>query len=185
MAPPFSYRLAAVFTPDEAAAIVRLGEQAGFGRGGLVGGIAHDNIRRSAIAWLDEMATPEWLSARLADAVARANREHFGFELTHFSEQIQIARYESGDEGHFAWHADIGDGPLARSRKLTLVVPLSPPGAHEGGALQLDGDGHAVDAGAGQGDAALFASFVLHRVTPVTAGTRYSLTCWVHGPAFR
>ena len=28
------------------------------------------------------------------------------------------------------------------------------------------------------------ASFVLHRVTPVTAGLRHSLTCWVHGPEF-
>ncbi|MBC7479423.1 MAG: 2OG-Fe(II) oxygenase, partial [Pseudorhodobacter sp.] len=33
--------------------------------------------------------------------------------------------------------------------------------------------------------AAVFPSFVLHRVTPVTAGERWSLTLWSHGPAFR
>lgn len=181
----FSHRTPAVFTADETAAIIRLGEAAGFGRAALTGGRAHDNIRRSATAWLDEATTPGWLSARLAATVAAANRDHFNFTLTHFSEAIQIARYDAADEGHFDWHADIGDGPLARSRKLTLVVPLSAPGDHTGGALELDEDGHAVAAAAGQGDVALFASFVLHRVTPVNAGHRHSLTCWVHGPAFR
>ena len=37
----------------------------------------------------------------------------------------------------------------------------------------------------GQGTAVIFPSFVLHRVTPVTQGTRWSLTLWSHGPAFR
>ena len=36
-----------------------------------------------------------------------------------------------------------------------------------------------------KGSAAAFPSFVLHRVTPVTKGTRHSLTIWAHGPAFR
>jgi PKHD-type hydroxylase len=31
----------------------------------------------------------------------------------------------------------------------------------------------------------LFPSFVLHRVTPVTKGTRYSLVAWVSGPPFK
>ena len=185
MAQTFSYCLPAVFSADETAAIIGLGEAVGFGRGALVGGVERDNIRRSAIAWLDEAATPGWLGARLAQAAAAANRDHFGFELTQFHEQLQIARYDAGDAGHFDWHSDIGMSPLARSRKLTLVVPLSPPGSHEGGVLELDEDGHAVAAGAGQGDVSVIASFVLHRVTPVTAGRRHSLTCWVHGPGFR
>jgi PKHD-type hydroxylase len=35
------------------------------------------------------------------------------------------------------------------------------------------------------GDALLFNSGLEHRVTPVTKGTRYSLTCWAHGPNWR
>jgi PKHD-type hydroxylase len=31
----------------------------------------------------------------------------------------------------------------------------------------------------------LFPSWSLHRVTPVTKGTRYSLVAWVSGPRFR
>lgn len=185
MSQHFADRLEAVFTRDEAAEIIRLGEAIGFARGALVGGLRHDNSRRSGIAWLDERATPGWLSARLAAAVAASNRAHFRFELTHFSEQLQIARYDAGEQGHFDWHSDIGDGALARSRKLTVVAQLSPPDSYAGGALELDEDGHAVAVAHGIGDVALFASFVLHRVTPVTSGMRHSLTCWVHGPAFR
>lgn len=185
----FSCRLPAVFSPAETAAIVDLGEAVGFGSGALVGGVRHAAIRRSAIAWLDEAATPAWLGRRLAEAAAQANRDHFGFALTQFDEQLQIARYDAddagGDGGHFDWHSDIGGGALARARKLTLMVPLSPPGSHAGGVLELNEAGHAVPAGAGQGDVSVIASFVLHRVTPVTAGRRHSLTCWVHGPGFR
>lgn len=185
----FSCRLAAVFTPDETAEIIRLGDAVGFARGALVGGRRHENIRRSSIAWLDDGAAPGWLGVRLAEAVAAANRDHFGFALTHFHEQLQIARYAAGDGGidgdHFDWHSDIGDGALAQTRKLTAVAQLSPAGSYTGGALELNEDGNVCAMPAGTGDVVLFASFVLHRVAPVTAGTRHSLTCWVHGPAFR
>ncbi len=184
VAQTFSYRLEAVFSRDEAAEIVRLGEAAGFTRAALVGGVSHDNIRRSGIAWLDEDTAPAWIGARLAQAVAIANREHFHFELTHFHEQLQIARYDAGEQGYFAWHSDIGLGVLAQTRKLTVIVQLSPPESYQGGVLELNADGHAAAAAGAAGDVVLFASFVLHRVTPVTAGRRYSLTCWVHGPAF-
>ena len=44
-----------------------------------------------------------------------------------------LARYGAERAGHFDWHSDIGDGPLARQRKLTMVVQLSEPGAYRGG----------------------------------------------------
>ncbi|HET7413774.1 MAG TPA: 2OG-Fe(II) oxygenase, partial [Pararhizobium sp.] len=87
--------------------------------------------------------------------------------------------------GHFDWHSDIGDGLLAARRKLTIVVQLSDPADYQGGLLQTNADGHVNDATAARGSAIVFPSFVLHRVTSVTAGARYSLTTWVHGPAFR
>jgi PKHD-type hydroxylase len=36
-----------------------------------------------------------------------------------------------------------------------------------------------------RGTVTMFPSYLLHRVTPVTSGERYSLTIWAHGPAFR
>ena len=96
-----------------------------------------------------------------------------------------MARYGAEREGHFAWHADIGDGPLAARRKLTMVVQLSDGAGYEGGALEVMPSAQEVVASRGRGSATLFPSFLLHRVTPVTGGERHSLTTWAHGPAFR
>ena len=64
-------------------------------------------------------------------------------------------------------------------------MQLSDPAGYEGGTLQLRPDSTITDAPIIRGTATIFPSFVLHRVTPVTMGTRWSLTLWTHGPAFR
>lgn len=176
---------AAAFTPAECARIVALAAEAGRTDAGLVGGIANHNLRRADIAWLDEAEGAGWVMDRLIRLVADANRSAFGFDLTDFAESPQVACYDAARQGHFGWHADIGDGPVARRRKLTLVIQLSPAQDYTGGTLQIMADANTRDAPAEQGSAALFPSFVLHRVTPVTGGTRHSLTVWAHGPAFR
>ena len=117
--------------------------------------------------------------------VAQANRESFGFDLEEFAESPQIARYGAERQGHFDWHSDIGAGALAAKRKLTIVVQLSDPAEYEGGQLELRADASISTAPRQRGMAMVFPSFVLHRVTPVTAGERLSLTLWSHGPAFR
>ena len=117
--------------------------------------------------------------------VAQANREALGFDLTEFAESPQVARYGAEREGHFDWHSDIGAGALAAKRKLTIVVQLSEPAAYADGTLELQPDSSIRQAPRDRGTAILFPSFVLHRVTPVTQGTRWSLTLWSHGPAFR
>ncbi|MGY9049382.1 MAG: 2OG-Fe(II) oxygenase, partial [Rhodobacterales bacterium] len=88
-------------------------------------------------------------------------------------------------EGHFDWHADIGDGVVAARRKLTMVVQLSSEKGYEGGALEIMPSANVVSAGRVRGTATLFPAFQLHRVTPVTKGERHSLTVWAHGPGFR
>ena len=70
-------------------------------------------------------------------------------------------------------------------RKLTVVVQLSDPADYAGGALELWPDSATHTAPALRGTATIFPSFMLHRVTPVTEGTRWSLTLWAHGPSFR
>ena len=117
--------------------------------------------------------------------VARANRDSFNFDLTDFGESAQVARYGAERQGHFDWHSDIGAGNWAAKRKLTIVVQLSDPADYDGGTLELRPDSNVAQAPRARGTATVFPSFVLHRVTPVTAGTRWSLTLWSHGPAFR
>lgn len=152
---------------------------------GLVRQTKDHDIRRADIAWLDDLPEGAWLMDRLIGTIVEANRNRFGFDIAEFAESAQIARYGAERQGHFDWHSDIGAGVLAAKRKLTIVVQLSDPDAYEGGALELWPDSNVHQAPRMQGMATVFPSFVLHRVTPVTAGTRWSLTLWAHGPAFR
>lgn len=177
--------LPAVFTAEECSRIVDFTMAEEFADAGLVRGDRLANIRRARIHWLDEAGSAAWVFDRLVDAVARINRDHFGFDLTEFAERMQVAWYGGESGGHFDWHSDIGDGQFAARRKLTVVVQLSEPADYRGGALETNAGGQLRAAETALGSATAFPSFVLHRVTPVTAGARYSLTAWVHGPAFR
>ncbi len=152
---------------------------------GLVKGQTAHSIRRADIAWLDDIVEASWVMDRMIRVVADANRDSFGFDLSDFGESAQVARYGAEREGHFDWHTDIGAGIWAAKRKLTIVVQLSDPADYDGGALELRPDSNVTDVPRRRGQAVLFPSFVLHRVTPVTAGERWSLTLWSHGPAFR
>jgi PKHD-type hydroxylase len=152
---------------------------------GLVKGTTAHQIRRADIAWLDDLPQCSWAMDQMIGHVAAANRDHFGFALSEFGESAQVARYGAEREGHFDWHSDIGVGQWAAQRKLTIVVQLSDPGDYDGGALELRGDSSITAAPRERGLATIFPSFMLHRVTPVTKGIRWSLTLWAHGPAFR
>ena len=178
----FTHVIKSLFSEIEAGEIIHLARKAGQSEASLVGGAMHHNIRRAQIAWLDDQGSANWVMNRVVDAVAEANRETFRFKLDGFDERLQVAAYDEQDRGHFDWHADIGGGPLAARRKLTIVAQLTRSDAYEGGELQLNPAGQPFSASRNVGDAIVFASFVLHRVTPVTRGERHSLTCWVHGP---
>jgi PKHD-type hydroxylase len=151
----------------------------------LVGQATNHDLRRASLVWVDDLPGEGWVMDRLAALVAEANRERFRFDLDDFAESAQVATYEAAREGHFAWHSDIGDGPLARRRKLTLVLQLSDPADYEGGRLEVMPSAGVVTADPARGAATVFPSYLLHRVTPVASGTRRSLTLWAHGPAFR
>jgi PKHD-type hydroxylase len=175
----------AAFSPDECDRIVALADAAPARDARLVGQTQDHNLRRAELVWLDDVPGTDWVMDRIIDLVREANRETFDFDLQSFSESAQVARYGAAREGHFDWHSDIGDGPLARQRKLTMVVQLSHPQDYSGGTLEVMPSSHVVQASPDRGNATIFPSFLLHRVTPVTRGLRQSLTIWAHGPAFR
>jgi PKHD-type hydroxylase len=177
--------ISGALSPEECARLVVIAEAAPLRDGGLVGGVADRGIRRAGLVWVDDLPAAAWLADRTTRIVAEANRERFRFDLDDFAESAQVARYRAEDAGHFHWHSDIGQGPVAARRKLTLVVQLSDPAGYEGGVLEIWGNAEPVAQPKGQGDAVVFPSFLLHRVTPVTSGVRWSLTQWVHGAPFR
>jgi PKHD-type hydroxylase len=63
---------------------------------------------------------------------------------------------------------------------------LSDPSEFEGGELQVKPYSDEVQTlEIKKGRAWFFPSYMLHKVTPVTKGTRRSLVLWVGGPAFK
>ncbi|WP_282063559.1 2OG-Fe(II) oxygenase [Roseobacter litoralis] len=151
----------------------------------LVGQRQDHNLRNAELVWIDNVDGMGWVMERLIALVRASNVEHFDFDLREFAESPQVAIYKDTDGGHFAWHSDIGDGPVARKRKLTLVLQLSKPGSYDGGDLEIMPGAQVLAAGRAQGCVSIFPSFTLHHVTPVKRGTRHSMTVWAHGPAFR
>lgn len=181
--PPFAWWEGA-FTENELdwlqqkAKIAEQNAQVGGGSGGSV----NPNIRRSQVSWLENNPNTTWVFRKLADVVSKINAEHFRFELTGFGEQLQLTHYDQSENGMYGWHQDYGGGV---SRKLSMTVQLTDPSEYEGGNLQMMTTGKPENVRKQRGLIAVFPSYVLHQVTPVTQGSRQSLVAWISGPAFK
>jgi PKHD-type hydroxylase len=66
-----------------------------------------------------------------------------------------------------------------------MTIQLTDPDEYEGGDLQFMINQRVVTAPREKGTIIVFPSFILHRVTEITKGTRESIVAWVSGPAFR
>ncbi|MCC7274880.1 MAG: 2OG-Fe(II) oxygenase [Alphaproteobacteria bacterium] len=177
--------MADALTGEECARVIALGEAALERRGleGEAGDGVHPDIRRSTIAWLPPEDATRFLYRRIERIARSANQQFFGFSLVGMGEAVQFARYGGGGD-HYGWHQDLGDGPPIL-RKLSVVIQLSDPADYEGGDLELRMSDQVSQARRARGAMIAFPSWQLHRVTPVTAGLRYSLACWISGEPFR
>ena len=66
-----------------------------------------------------------------------------------------------------------------------MTVQLSRPEDYEGGDLELFFGSEPYRVQKSRGTVIAFPSFALHRVTPVTRGTRWSLFAWICGARWR
>jgi len=128
-----------------------------------------------------------WIYSRVAEIAQTLNDRCFHFDLWGIAEPIQYKLYDGeGSEVTFMdWHVD-SDVPDFRwpPRKLTFSIQLSQPD-YEGGELEVWGTGGWQTFEKKRGLMAMFPAYTLHRVTPVTKGTRKVLIGWVSGPQFR
>ena len=90
--------------------------------------------------------------------------------------------YHDHEGGHFGWHMDVGP---RTPRKLSLTLQLTDPSRYQGGELQFFTGDIVRTAPRDRGMLIAFPSYMVHQVTPVTAGTRKSIVAWVSGPQFR
>lgn len=141
-------------------------------------------IRRSQISWLSYNDNTKWVFEKLAHVVSSLNSQFYRFDLTGFGESLQLTNYNHSESGMYRWHQDYG-GRRSPSRKLSVVVQLTDPSQYEGGNLQIMTGNEPQNIRKERGILAVFPSYQLHQVTPVTQGSRQSLVAWVTGPAFK
>lgn len=165
-----------VFRPDEVSSIHRLGADEKALKGTVDN--AAQTIRNSSILWL---AHEGWIAERLEEVLRHANERHFGFQIGGFAEPFQYATYGIGS--HYGWHMDQGAGPAPR--KLSLSVQLSQPDEYEGGELEMNLGSSCKAVQKDAGSVVVFPSYVVHRVRPVSGGTRRSLVAWASGEPFK
>jgi len=169
------------FTSEELDAFFRIGEQIEMDKGRTGGGDSTD-IRDSFVSWMFPNEVTNWVFQRMSRIVNSMNDQFFGFELDGFFQGFQFTKYTAPGQ-HYTWHVDRGGGNGVR--KLSVSVLLSDPNDYEGGDLELQLGDEAEKTERIRGMATIFPSWTLHRVTPVTKGTRYSLVAWVSGPPFK
>lgn len=100
-----------------------------------------------------------------------------------------ISRYETGmSYGAHVDDAMMGSGTRTRS-DLSITVFLSDPGDYDGGELVMESPFGEQEIKLPAGAAVVYPSSTLHRVTPVTSGTRLAAVTWaqsyVRDPAKR
>lgn len=140
-------------------------------------------IRRSQVVYLGIGDKYRWLYERVWAAAQECNRRFFCVDVGGVESELQLARYDASDQGFYGWHTDFaGNRPL---RKLSISIQLSNGEDYDGGDLELlyEKQPHALDRS--RGAFLVFPSFMLHRVTPVTRGTRWSLVAWIGGRRWR
>ena len=142
------------------------------------------DYRSSKISWLRYGPDTEWMFDRIAHIVGSLNSQFYGFDLHGLCEDLQFTEYYASEQGHYDWHQDSGPNTVA-PRKMSIVIQLSDPADYEGGELQILSSRESAIVDKKLGLAAVFPSFMLHRVTPVTKGIRRSLVAWIAGPKFR
>jgi predicted 2-oxoglutarate/Fe(II)-dependent dioxygenase YbiX len=141
------------------------------------------NLRRSQVVFLGQEKKYEWLYQRLWAAVQVCNQQCFDVDVASVETNVQVARYDSAESGFYDWHLDLG--PAKASRKLSISIQLSSSEDYDGGDLELMHGNVPTKLDRTRGAFIIFPSFMLHRVTPVTRGTRWSLVAWILGKRWR
>ena len=180
-----------ILTPQECKTMIEVGRSQPMHDGQIIQGpdVKHDkpnidkDVRVSHISWVpfNEKTFP--MFQKIESVMLQINSNHFGFENMQLTEEAQYTEYPTG--GHYNWHIDLStscqDAPPVRKISMTLI--LSEDNEFEGGDLQLleNKKGEKIL----QGHAIFFASFIRHKVAPVTKGIRKSLVMWFGGTPFR
>ena len=183
-----------VLTPQQCDEVIRLGQTAP-DQVGQVGQVKVEKSNNYSTAGkLDKkkrLCTISWIPFSQANEMYRkiegwvvnTNNNHFGFDGVKITELAQYTEYPTG--GFYGWHTDseLVMKKMPPVRKISMTLLLSDPKDFEGGELELIDNKKQPNLK--RGYAVFFASFIRHRIKPVTKGNRKSLVMWFGGPPFR
>ena len=136
-----------------------------FSEGTTFGG-NDQQTRSSRIKWIPQEDRWHWLYNKLGNMALEANDILWKFNLYDMPEQIQYTEYLASKDGRYEWHQ--GDlelwlgGNYEECKKEGFIK--SPRKA---------------------GCVFLFPSYMMHRVAPLTKGTRKSFVLWLGGDHYR
>ncbi|MEN7551845.1 2OG-Fe(II) oxygenase [Rapidithrix thailandica] len=172
-----------LFTKGECEVIRGLHTTLPFKKSQLSWGLNKDQKRDTDLYWIQSTEDSLWIFERVLNAIAHINRTHFNYILDGRISAFQLGRY-SRNQG-YDWHLDLGPNQASR-RKLSLSIELSPESDYEGGELQFFRNGiQAIRSRQSLGNMTVFPSWMLHQVTKITRGERWSLVNWIEGPPFK
>ena len=177
-----------IFTPKQCQMIIDAGrteskQEAYVGnKKGVKGGVLDTKTRTSHISWIPFKKMAD-MYKDIEKIMKTTNGNHFGFDGMTISEMAQYTEYPQG--GFYEWHVDndVNFKHEPPVRKISMTLLLNDPSEFEGGDLELMAPGKFAELK--QGHAIIFASFLNHRVNPVTRGMRQSLVCWFGCKPFR
>lgn len=172
-----------IFTPDEIAKVLDYWNDQESSQARVSNENPYDlEFRKSKVQFLPNTTEYNWIYQKLGMLIQQCNGYYYGFDLKGIREELQLAKYDTGD--FFDWHMDFGAGEISH-RKLSLSIQLSDTLEYEGGDLKIMVQGKEETAPRTKGAVIIFPSFVQHRVTEITKGTRASIVGWFSGNPYR
>ncbi len=168
-----------VLTPEEAAEFRRRLDAADWTDGRETVGAQGAKVKRN-----EQLPDDSPLKAELSAAVLAALKRSPLFFAAALPRKIlppRFNRYAGG--GEYGFHVDgavmqLAEGDHLRS-DLSCTLFLNDPGDYEGGRLIVSDTFGEHDIALPAGDAILYPSSSLHRVEPVTRGTRFASFFWI------
>ena len=149
--------------------------------------LGSNDYRKSKNSFIVKDESNVWLFDKLKEIAEAVNDNTFNYDISYGFDYLQYAVYEDGD--HFDFHMDMmlaKSSVMDRPRKLSFSLVLSENEDYEGGEFQFYGGGsQPTTIKQAKGRFIVFPSWLMHRVKPVTKGTRKSLVFWMQGPKFK
>lgn len=149
------------------------------------GEVLRDSYRRSKVRFIH---ANDWRFSYIFDifwkTVNSANDDFFQFNISRLP-FLQFTEYDAQYQGEYKAHHDVfwlNNDPVYH-RKISAVLQLSDPKDYVGGNFEMVDAVHKPPPEdiRMQGSLIYLPSFMVHAVTPVTQGKRYSLVAWFEG----